>query len=49
MLTRLPDAIGKKDAEAATEVSDLFKELLRGWSAMPQEIKEANDLSQLAS
>lgn len=48
MLTRLSDAIGKKEAGAATEVSDLFKELLRGWSAMPQEIKEANDLSQFA-
>lgn len=48
MNTRLLEAISKRDTAAIDEVSSLMKELARGWAGMPQEIKEARDLSQFA-
>lgn len=48
MHTRLVDVLGKHDLPAADEVASLFKELLKGWTAMPDEIKQATDLTKFA-
>jgi flagellar protein FliS len=48
MNTRLLESISKQDPKAIDEISALMKELARGWAGMPQEIKDARDLSQFA-
>ena len=47
MHTQLLKALGKHDVQIIDEMIALFKELLKGWEAMPDDIKKATDYSHI--
>lgn len=49
MNTQLLEAMTKHDNAPAEEVAGLLRELANGWNAMPDNIKNATDLSQIAN